>query len=225
MSLQNKKTLNAYQKAANQYLVNNIKQDTKEVEKANKELHEFIKSSFSSINKGSKILEIGSADGENAKYIQSLGYDVVASDVADDFIKTIKTKDIKTIKFNVLEDVFQEKYSGIFCWKVFVHFTDKDILNVLEKTYNALEENGILVFNVISRETKNVKEEWIDFPGEYSIGIDRYFRYFYKEEIDKLIKQSKYKLVTFKEEFGIEKQKWLVYVLKKGSEQNRSKYK
>lgn len=215
MSLENKKTLDSYQKKAFKYLENNKKLDINEVKKSNKKLHKFIKENLSNIPKG-KILEIGSADGEIAKYIKELGYDITSSDIADDFIKELKQKGLNPIKLNILEDKIKEKYSTILCWKVFVHFTDEDVLKALNNTYDALEKNGILIFNVISRETRSVKEEWIDFPGEYSLGINRYFRYYYKEELDKIIKQTKYKILSFHEEIGIEKSKWLVYVLKKG---------
>lgn len=214
MSLENQKTLDAYQKKAFKYLENNKKLDINEVEKANEELHKFIKENLNNI-KG-KILEIGSADGEIAKYIKELGYDITPSDIADDFIKELKQKNLNPIKLNILEDKIQDKYKAILCWKVFVHFTDEDVLKALNNTYNSLEKNGILIFNVISRETRTVKEEWIDFKGDYSLGIDRYFRYYYKEELDKIINKTKYKIFSFHEEIGIEKAKWLVYVLIKG---------
>lgn len=93
MSLENKKALDAYQKTASQYLANSIEHDSLDIAKAKRKkekLQNFIRSSFSSIPAGSKILEIGSADGENAKYLQELGYNVTASDIADDFINAIK---------------------------------------------------------------------------------------------------------------------------------------
>ena len=218
MSFQNKKTLDAYQLTASKYLANSIEHDALDVEKAKRkkeQLQSFIKQSFSSIPIGSKVLEIGSADGENAKYLQELGYDVTASDIADDFIEAIKSNGLEPIKFNVLEDEFLERYFGIFCWRVFVHFTKEDALKVIKKTYDALEKDGIFVFNAINRETKEVEEEWIDFPGEYHMGIDRYYNYYYQEDLDSLIAQTDYEILDFHKEGGDENNKWLVYVLKK----------
>lgn len=218
MSTENKKTLEAYQKTAKQYLLNSVEHDTLDIEKAKRKkekLQNFIKSSFSSLPKGSKVLEIGSADGENAKYLQELGYDVTASDVADDFIKAIKANGLDPIKFNVLEDNFKEMYFGIFCWRVFVHFTKEDALKVIKKVYDALEKNGIFVFNTINRETKEVDKEWVDFPGEYHMGIDRYYNYYYQKDLDDIIAKTDFEVVDFHKEGGDENNKWLVYVLKK----------
>ena len=215
MSIQNKKTVDAYQKLASQYLVNNVKHDSLDMQKAKrkkKKLQKFIKQSFSSIPEGSKILEIGSGNGENAKYLQELGYNVTASDIANDFIKAIRANGLESIKFNVLEDEFLEKYFGIFCWRVFVHFTKEDALKVLKKTYDALEKGGVFVFNAINRETRKVEEEWIDFPDEYHMGIDRYFNYYYQEDLNKLIAQTNYEVLSFHKEGGEDNNKWLVYV-------------
>ncbi len=218
MSKENKKTLEAYDKTAKQYLINNIEHDKLDMEKAKRkkeELHKFIKESFSSIPIGSKVLEIGSADGENAKYLKELGYNVTASDIADDFITAIKANGLNVIKFNALEDRFLEKYFGIFCWRVFVHFTKEDAEEVMKKTYDALESDGIFVFNAMNREIREVDNEWVDFPGEYHMGIDRYYNYYYQEDLDKIIAQTKYKIINFHKEGGDDNNKWLVYVLKK----------
>ena len=218
MSLENKKTLEAYQKTANQYLLNSVEHNELDMAKAERKkakLEDFIKRSFSTIPEGSKVLEIGSADGENAKYLESLGYKVTASDVADDFIEAIKANGLEPIKFNAIEDEFLEKYFGIFCWRVFVHFTKEDALTVIRKTYDALENDGIFIFNAINRETRSVDEEWVDFPGEYHMGIDRYYNYYNQADLDAMIAQTGYKIVDFHKEGGDENNKWLVYVLKK----------
>ena len=218
MSVENKKTLEAYQKTAGKYLSNSIEHDNLDIQKAKRKkekLQNFIKTSFSSIPKGSKIFEIGSADGENAKYLKELGYDITASDIADDFIKAIKENGLEPIKFNAIEDEFLEKYFGIFCWRVFVHFTKKDALKVIKKTYDALEKDGVFVFNAMNREIRTVEGEWVDFPGEYHMGIERYYNYYDKEDLDEMIAQTNYEIVDFHKEGGEANNKWLVYVLKK----------
>ena len=215
MSVQNKKTIEAYQTNANRYLENNYKIDKELWEESQKNVQHLMKELLSSIPKDGRILEIGSADGEIASYIKSLGYDITASDIADDFIKEITKKGLEPIKFNLLEDEFKDKYNCIICWKVFVHFTDNDVLKALEKIYDALDDNGIVIFNLISGDQKDNKEEWIDFPDNYSIGIDRYFRYYLKEDMDTIISKTDFKIFDYKEEIGVEKIKWLIYVLKK----------
>ncbi|MBQ6323766.1 MAG: class I SAM-dependent methyltransferase [Bacilli bacterium] len=218
MSVENKKTLEAYDKTANIYLANSIEHDRLDMKKARKKqekLWQFIEESFKNLPVGSDIIEIGSADGVNAKHLKELGYNITASDVAEAFLEALKEQGLNPVKFNVLEDEFKKKYFGVLCWRVFVHFTREDAIKVLGKIYDALEDNGILIFNAINRETRTVDSEWVDFPGEYHMGIDRYYNYYTKEELDEIISHTKYKIEHFHKEGGDEKNKWLVYVLKK----------
>lgn len=218
MSIENKKTVEIYKEKASIYLATSIEHDKLEPKKANRKrekLNNFLKSSFQTLPKNAKILEIGSANGDNAKYIESLGYNVTASDIADDFIRASKNNGLTTIKFNILEDDFKEKYSGILAWRVFVHFTEEDIFETLKKSYDNLENNGIFIFNVINRETRNVDNEWVDFPNEYHMGAERYYQYFNQKNLDDIISQTKFQIQDFHNEGGDNNNKWLVYVLKK----------
>ena len=131
MSKENKKTLEVYKEKAYMYLANSAEHDRLDPSKAKRKrekLEKLIKESFSILPENSKVFEIGSGDGTNAKFIESLGFEVTASDTADDFIKATQSQGIKTIKFDAIEDEFPEKYFGIFCWRVFVHFTKEDAL-------------------------------------------------------------------------------------------------
>ena len=218
MSIQNKKTLEAYQKAANNYLKSSkiVAKEYKESAKEyKKKVNLFIKDTFKELPKESKILEVGSADGENAKYIKKLGYDITASDVADDFLKAIKDNGLEPIKFNLLTDTFKDKYNAIFCWRVFVHFTKEDSLKALKRSYDALEDDGLFVLSVINRESKKVDNEWVDFPDVYHLGVDRYFNYYSKKEMDEIISKTKFEIIDFRNSVSENGIKWLVYVLKK----------
>lgn len=218
MSIENEKTLEVYNKKAKTYLETSIEHDNLDPEKAKhkrEQLEKFIRVNIETLPKSAKVFEIGSADGTNAKYIEKLGYEITASDIAEDFINSIKSKGLKTIKFNILEDEFKEKYSAIFCWRVFVHFTKSDVLKVLKKVYDILEKDGLFIFNAINRETRDVDEEWVDFPNEYHMGAERYYKYFKEEELNEIINKIGYKIHNFHKEGGKNNNKWLVYVLKK----------
>mgnify|MGYP003290637893 CR=1 FL=1 len=218
MSVENKQTLEVYQKTAHMYLTNTVEHDLLDPEKAKRKrekLNLFIAESFGSLNKGAKIFEIGSGDGTNAKYLSDIGYCVTASDTADDFIMATQEKCNDVIKLDVLQDDFPEKYNGIFCWRVFVHFTKEDAMRVLGKVYENLEAGGIFVFNAINRETKSCDAEWVDFPGEYHMGVERYYSYFTQKELDEMIAKIGFTVQEFHFEGGDSGNKWLVYVLKK----------
>lgn len=218
MSKENKKTLDVYKKTAHIYLANSIEHDKLDLTRAQekrKDLEEFIRRSFSTLPENAKVLEIGSADGINAKYIESLGFDVTASDSVDTFIETLRSRGLKTIKLDALEDNLTDKYFAIFCWRVFVHFTKEDALKIIKKVYDNLNSSGIFVFNAMNREIRTVDNEWVDFEGEYHMGMERYYNYFLKEDLDNMIGQTEFHIQDFHTEGGKNNNKWLVYVLKK----------
>lgn len=214
MSKENEKTVEIYKQTAHLYLSQSIENYTANEEKR-KKTEELISSSFSALPKGSKVFEIGSADGINAKYIKKLGFDITASDIADEFINSMNNEKINAIKFNALEDEFVEKYFAIFCWRVFVHFTKEDAMKIIRKVYNSLEYNGIFIFNAMNRENKTVDSEWIDFDNQYNIGVERYYNYFTKKDLDQIICKTRFNIEKFYTEGGKDNKKWLVYVLRK----------
>ena len=218
MSEENRRTLEVYEKKAKDFLGTTLKHYNLNPEKADKKeerLRNFLKNSFEVLPKGSKVFEIGCSDGQSSKYLESLGYDVLASDVAKDFVEIASKNGLKTIKFNLLEDDFKEKYSGILAWRVFVHFTEDDCIKALNKIYQALNEGGIFVFNLMNREIREVDHEWVDFQNEYYLGVERYFNYFSEEFMNKVINDTNFKIVRFFKEGGENNNKWLVYVLQK----------
>ena len=78
MSKENKKTVQVYQETAHLYLENSATHDQLDPEKAKRKqvrLQNLIKESFSSLPSHSKIFEIGSGEGFNAKFMQDLGFD------------------------------------------------------------------------------------------------------------------------------------------------------
>ena len=189
--------------------------DRMKAKRKREKLEKLIATNFSPLPKHAKVFEIGSGDGSNAKFIQDLGFEVTASDTAQAFIEAIQHQGLKTIHFNALEDDFPEKYFGIFCWRVFVHFTKDDALKIMEKVYDALEDNGIFIFNAINREIKSIDNEWVDFEGEYHMGAERYYNYFTKEDLDTIIQKTKFKIEDFHKDGGSNNNKWLLYVLRK----------
>lgn len=139
---------------------------------------------------------------------------MTASDVADDFIKATQSQGLKTINFNALEDDFSRKILCYFLLESICHFTKEDAQKIIQKAYDALENNGIFIFNAMNRETKNIDSEWLDFDNEYHLGAERYYNYFTKTDLDDIIQQTKFQIANFEKEGGENNNKWLIYVLK-----------
>lgn len=217
MSKENDDTLAVYDIAAQIYLDNTIAHDKKRPEHAldkKKLLTENLRKAFDTLPSGAKVLEIGSADGENAKILETFKFDVVASDVAPAFIAACKKQGLKTARINVLKDDLPTKLNGVLCWRVFVHFTPEDTELALKRIYDSLVENGRLVFNVIDNATHDCSNQWMDFEGEYKMGAKRYYAYYSKNEIISIINKTRFKIVSEWHEHGGHND-WFCFVLEK----------
>ena len=217
MSRENSETLKVFNQTAEIFLNglamhNQI--DPRRAARKRAKLHGDIREAFSVFEPGAKILEIGAADGANSKFLESLGYDVTASDVVDSFLNIMQSRGLKTVKFNVLEDDLGQKFDGVFCWRVFVHFTREDVEIALKKIYNHLNAHGRLMFNVINREAHDADAEWKDFVGEYHIGAERYYSYFRESEIREIAQRVGFKVAHFENEKTTNND-WLIFVLEK----------
>lgn len=224
MSKENNKTLKVYDKFAKTYLKQSVEHSAKDPEKAKKKFEwvkNFCKQGFETLPEKARILEIGAANGENSKMLEEFGFDVTASDVADDFLTAIKKQGLKTIKFNLLTDSFSQKYDGVFCWRVFVHFTKSDLELALNKIYRALNPNGRLIFNVINTESKeNINKGWYDFPGEYHMGAERFFQHYDRSELIEIVEKAGFKIITIEKTGGKENNKWFCLALEKPDKVN-----
>ncbi len=219
MSKENEETLKIYDKYAKVYLETGIIHDQHDPEKAkNKKakLEIFLKESFGPLPPRSKIFEIGSGDGENAEFLNSIDFRTIASDVAEDFIKAVENRGLECRKFNVLKDDFADKYDGALAWRVFVHFKKEDFALALQKIFNTLRPGGIFVFNVLNTIDHNNKESaWVDYEGDYHMGVERFFYYYKEEEADKIITNTGFEIQNKKHEGGDTGNRWIVYVVKK----------
>ena len=217
MSKQNDETLRVYDKTAQRYLDNTIAHDKMRPEHARRkreDLADRIRSSFGHLPGGATVLEIGAADGDNSLIFKSLGYDIIASDVAPAFIEACKRQGLNTIKFNVLKDDFPPDLMGIFAWRVFVHFTRDDIMLALNRCYDALELGGRFMFNVIDRATHDCDSEMKDFSGEYEMGAKRFYAYYREEDVLQMIAQTRFSVVNKWHEHGGHND-WFCFVLEK----------
>jgi hypothetical protein len=70
------------------------------------------------------------------------------------------------------------------------------------------------VFNVIDIATHDCDGQWYDFPGDYKMGVKRFYAYYKKEDITSLINETSFKLVKDWFEHGGHND-WFCFVLEK----------
>lgn len=162
----------------------------------------WIESVLARIDKDVRILEIGSAFGRDAAYMQNAGYaNITVTDAFDAAVESLKEQGFADAKkLNVLTDELEGEYGLIFASAVFLHFTEREFETVLGKLRSHLGVSGLLAFTV----KEGDGEEW----SNAKMDAPRYFHYWREATLKNLVQKCGYKILELvtNEEYG---QAWL----------------
>ena len=222
MSEHNIKTINMYNSGgAVEYIGhNNIEPETEKWER----LFNYVEKELQN-DKKKKIIEFGSGCGQLPVMLQKAGYDVTSTDIVDDFLGEQKRRGIKKIKkYNFLtddfNDVFDSKADLIVSWRN-PHLDMDDMRKLFDVVYKGLNDNGLFIINFQNSEVHS-EAEILPNGTKYNYKIledkqtkeKRFYAYYSKEDIDKLIKNL-FDIVEYHNEGGKEQKNWHVLALRK----------
>lgn len=168
MSIENEKTVESYSSSVDEY-INGTPQEVSGVAK------EWIDSSLNGLPKESRILELGSASGRDAQYIQSHGYEVECSDVVPEFVNALAANGFKARLIDALKDELPNDLDLVLAQAVLMHFTRDETRKIIKKVYDSLNDNGRFAFTLKQGEG----EGW----SSKKVGQPRYFTYWSGDEI------------------------------------------
>lgn len=176
MNVTNDDTINAYDSGVQAYL----NQSPGEMSDGN--FKDWLDKAIKDLPTSSKIFEIGSGGGRDAKYIQSKGYRVELTDASIGFVNFLKDAGMKAKQFNVLTDDFNESYDLILANAVLLHFTEAQFRSVLIKIHDALNQNGRFAFVL--------KQGDGDFTEDKKLGKMRYFHMWQEDDLKKVLSKT-----------------------------------
>ena len=130
----------------------------------------------------SAILELGSAFGRDAAYIEQQGYTVECSDAAQGFVEHLQRNGFRARLLNVLTGPVPEGWDLILANAVFLHFTRPEFQAALAKMAKALKPQGRLAFSL----KQGDGEEW----SNAKLNAPRYFCYWQPEALPPLLRQA-----------------------------------
>lgn len=134
------------------------------------------------------ILELGSAFGRDAAYIESRGFAIERTDAVIEFVKYLKRQGHRARVLNAITDQPGQGYGMIFANAVFLHFTRHELATTLSKLFMSLRSDGILAFSVKKGEGEGWSEDKLHAP--------RYFCYWQLEPLQKLVVGAGFKIIT-----------------------------
>jgi len=130
--------------------------------------------SFLKLSKDSKILDIPCGKGRHAKYLNSLGYDVLGIDLSEKNIAIAKQFENKKLSFRKgdIRAPLDSQYDVIFNLHTsFGYFdTDKEHIDVLKNIKKSINANGLFILDFLNVE--KVKKELISSEIKTVKGVD-----------------------------------------------------
>lgn len=181
----NKITLQSYELSVNEYT-------TRTAAEVSGNFKAWIDTTLGFLPLNARIIEIGSAFGRDARYMESLGFTVERTDATQGFVTLLQQEGYPAHRFNILLDDFTSIYDLVFANAVFLHFTAEELQKVLGKINATLREKGILAFSV----KKGEGEEWTTAK----VGQPRYFCYWSTDKIKRLLESTGFDEVMISED-------------------------
>lgn len=140
---------------------------------------EWLDRALSLVPKDGHVLELGSAFGRDAIYVEQQGYQVQRTDATQGFVDLLNNQGHDARLLNAITGDFGSGWNLIFANAVLLHFTPEETEVVLKKAHESLAENGIFAFTVKQGEGSGWSEE--------KLGAPRYFNYWDTESLQSLL--------------------------------------
>ena len=179
MSEANQKTIKAYDDVAGTYVAD-AERVTPEAQRL------WIDRVFRDIPKAASVLEIGSAFGREAAYLEEQGYSVDTSDASSEFVKYLRDHGFDARQLDIIEQKPDKIYDVILAFAVFVHFTAEDLDKAMDHIAQSLTPDGVLAFSVIQGDG----DKWSD----HRLDTSRFFKYWQQDELDDIAGRHELKL-------------------------------
>ena len=157
--------------------------------------------------KGNSILDVGCGTGRDTVYFTDLNYDCIGIDISENMLDIARKR--KGIYINMdMADVlkFNYKFDGIWCCASLYPLPKKKAVNVLNKFYEILKDNGILFLAV--KEGKG--ERYI--KRDIFNGMRKFYSFYKLTELLQLL--NKFEVISIIREKK-DNQVWLNLVLRK----------
>lgn len=200
--MDNKDTLAAYQKYFDRYIdgTHSVPGETFQV---------WLQQVFSYTTQDARILEIGTAGGRDADYLESLGYSIVRSDATQAACEYQQSQGHECMLLNILNPPhIDESFDFIFANAVFLHFNLEEMKLALAHVADLLAAEGVFCFSVKSGDGEIISTHKMDTP--------RYFKNWQADEMNSFLKGNGFEVVENGNAGGMEK--WLYFICKKCKE-------
>lgn len=149
---------------------------------------------FLNLTKG-KVLDVGSGPGRDGLLFKQNGLDVVCLDASQEMIKLCSQKGLNAIKGDFKKLPFENNsFDGVWAYTSLLHSKKEEIDQSLKEIKRVLKKDGIFGLGMMEGDSQGYRQ---DFKGDSSLNQLRWFSYFSKEELEKILTNNGFKIIYF----------------------------
>jgi ubiquinone/menaquinone biosynthesis C-methylase UbiE len=162
---------------------------------------------FIDLTKG-EVLDIGSGPGRDGLILQKAGLDVTCLDASEAMVKISTERGLHSIVGDFNELPFENgSFDGVWAYTSLLHVSKSKVDQPLSEIRRVLKPNGIFGLGLIEGDTELYRES-------SGVGKPRWFSFYRKEEIEKLLAKYNFEIMYF-EEFKVNTKNYLNFICKK----------
>lgn len=167
---------------------------------------DWVDTALALLPKHAHILEVGTALGHDADYMEARGYRVDRTDAAQAFVNLQRARGHSTRLLNLLTvDDLGGPYDMVHANAVLLHFTPEETAAILDKIALALCADGLLTVTV----KRGVGAAW----STEKLDQNRYFQYWEADDLRELLTSKHLSTISPSD---LNDKKWLRIIARKG---------
>lgn len=149
---------------------------------------------FLNLTKG-KVLDVGSGPGRDGLFFKQRGLDVVCLDASEEMVKLCLKKGLNAVVGDFKKLPFEDNlFNGVWAYTSLLHSKKEKIDQSLKEIKRVLKNDGIFGLGMMEGDNEGYRQ---DFKGDSSLNQLRWFSYFSKEELEKLLKNNGFEITYF----------------------------
>lgn len=155
-----------------------------------------------------KVLDVGSGPGRDGLLLKEKGLEVFCLDASEAMIELCKERGLESVLGDFTSMPFEDNsFDGAWAYTSLLHIPKSEVSKAFSEIKRVLKGSGILGLGLIEGET----EEYRESSG---VNMPRWFSFYTKDEVQKLLGDSGFKIVYF-EQFKPRSKNYLNFIAQK----------
>lgn len=140
-----------------------------------------------------KVLDVGSGPGRDGLLLQNKGLDVVCLDASMKMVKLSEGRGLKSVVGDFNNLPFEnESFDGVWAYTSLLHVPKSEVSKAFSEIKRVLKANGVFGLGLVEGETELYRES-------SEMNQLRWFSFYKKEEIEKILSDFGFEILSFKE--------------------------